>query len=81
MTKSNLLKGIPWRFGPNWMRNDTRSLMTETHLEGAVVHGQLKPVDYRMPRPKQGYQCRSCTIGEVEMRKCLYCEELDRLGL
>ena len=24
--------------------------MTETHLEGAVLHGQLKPVDYDLEK-------------------------------
>jgi len=47
------------------MKNDTSSQQLGTQQEAAGLHKTPFLVDQKHPHPKQGYQCRSYTTGEV----------------
>ena len=46
MIKRNLLKGIPWRFGPNWPAKDVKQKLEKEHLVNAQLNYQWGDVGF-----------------------------------
>ena len=45
-TKRNLLKGIPWRFGPNWPGKRCEAKTKKAHLVNAQLNYQSVGADF-----------------------------------